>query len=426
MAGTVGSLVTLLCLSLSSTIALARPVAYGEHFIRLGEVLPGTGAVQEDVPAPDLVASQDSYRLQMQEMELRDGPYADALAEPLAAMGNAYRRQGEFEAALASYRRALHVVRVNDGLYSERQIPVLRELLLTFRETGDYEALDQRYEYFFRLYGQGKPPYTELRLRAALEYLRWQREALLLDLDGDAKRRLLGLITLNGDLVDAVLADPNSPYSWKRDFTQSQLRNFYLLQSMFTPRLQEIGLVAYPGPFGANPAGADLEDQRFDHLLRTVPGKGRFLIEQLEHAAALQGPLEQASLQLSLADWHQWNGGYQQADRAYRQVVEVLQQEGATELLQQWLGEPVELPANGALLRPADASDDEPASIRARFDVSTRGRVSNVSTEAVSGDVADELVSFRRRLSATLFRPRWDSGKPQASENLERDYRLID
>ena len=130
-----------------STTALARPVAYGEHFIRLGEVLPGAGAVQEGVPAPDFVASQDSYRQQMEEMELRDGPYADALAEPLAAIGSAYRRQGDFEAALASYRRALHVVRINDGLYSERQIPVLRELLLTFRETGDYEALDQSLDY---------------------------------------------------------------------------------------------------------------------------------------------------------------------------------------------------------------------------------------------------------------------------------------
>ena len=376
--------------------------------------------------ASDPGGSEVSYRQQMEEMELRDGPYADALAEPLAALGKAYRRQGDFDSALASYRRALHVVRINDGLYSERQIPVLRELLLTFRETGDYEALDQRYEYFFRLYGQGQPPYTELRLRAALEYLRWQREALLLDLDGDARRRLLGLIALNEDLVDAVLADPKAPYAWKWDFTQSQLRNFYLLQSMYTPRIQEIGLVHSPGPFGAKPVADDLEDQRFDHLLRTVPGKGRVLIEQLEQASANEGPIEQASLRLTLADWHLWNGGHQKAGSAYRQVVATLQHEGQTELLQQWLGEPVELPTNGAFLRPVDASNDEPARVRARFDVSTRGRVSNISTEALSGEAADELVSFRRRLADTLFRPRWDSGKPEASKGLERDYRLLD
>ena len=80
--------------------------------------------------------------------------------------------------------------RINDGLYSERQVPLLRELLQSYREAGDYEALDERYDYYFRLYGNGQPPYTEIRLRAALEYLRWQREALRLGVGGRELERL--------------------------------------------------------------------------------------------------------------------------------------------------------------------------------------------------------------------------------------------
>lgn len=414
-------------LALAPGYSPAAPEAYGMHFVRVDEVLPGQltprGEAREaPLSQPDLAP----YRAQLEEMELRDGPYADALAEPLAALGRAHRQQGAHAQALAAYRRALHIVRVNEGLYSERQIPLLREMLTTFRETGDLEALDGRYDYLFRLYGMGQPPYTPMRLRAAMEYLRWQREALLLEVSGSGQRRMLEMAALNGRLVEQVMADPGAPWAWKRDLTRSQIANYYLLLDTFTPLVHETQLIATRDPFGTKPVVADLEDQRLDNLLRNAGARGRGLLEDLRALAASEGPVEVAALDLALADWQLWNGDRQRARENYAQAATRLESAGEHATLQAWLGEPVELPANGAFLLPEQPGDEPFATVRARFDVSESGRVRVHGAESLEAESSASLSSFRRKLGATLFRPRWEDGEIRASLNVERDYRLLD
>ena len=193
------------------------PALYGQEYYRLGQSwedghprrLPRSlqRGLPRSLPEPrrdNSDGDESAYIQQLQLQELSAGPYSDALAEPLASLGRHYRERGEYGEALGYYRRALHIVRVNDGLYSERQIPLVRDLLDTYRLAGDLQELDERYEYFFRLYGNGEPPYTELRLRASLEFLRWQREALRIDLDGDGKNRLLKLYQLNEHILETA------------------------------------------------------------------------------------------------------------------------------------------------------------------------------------------------------------------------------
>jgi hypothetical protein len=411
------------CMLVTET-ALAGPEAYGTRFIRVDETLPGsTGAPGGSAAVAPTDKSR--YREQMEAAELEAGPYADALAEPLAALARGHRQDGDYEQALATYRRALHIVRVNDGLYSERQIPLLREMLITYRESGDLEGLDQRYEYFFRVYGMGQPPYTPLRLRAALEYLRWQREALLLDLPGNPERRILDLIALNAALAETVMADPAAPFSWKRDLVLSQVANLYLLQDQFEPSIDETSLFRGRELVDPTPLVESLDDQRMDNALRSAYMKGRLLLEGLQSEEPGLEAAERASLALALADWHHWNGSRERATQAYVEVVDMLQQAGEASLLEQWLGEPVELPDNGTFLLPV-ASRGLREQVRARFDVSEQGRVRSIETETLSGDAVSGLGSFRRRLAATLFRPRWSTGQATAVEGLQRDYRLLD
>jgi hypothetical protein len=370
-------------------------------------------------------ADASRYREQLQAAELDAGPYADALAEPLTALARGHRQAGDYARALAAYRRALHIVRVNDGLYSERQIPLLREMLIIYRESGDLEGLDQRYEYFFRVYGMGQPPYTPLRLRAALEYLRWQREALLLDLPGNRERRMLDLIALNASLVEAVMADPAAPFGWKRDLVLSQVANLYLLQDQFEPSIDETSLFHGRELVDPKPLVESLDDQRMDNALRSAYVKGRLLLEELQAAEPALGVPERAALSLALADWHHWNGSRQRAAQVYAEVVDTLRQAGEEALLEEWLGKPVELPDNGTFLLPA-ASRSLKEQVRARFDVSEQGRARSIETEALSGEEASGLGGFRRRLAATLFRPRWSTGAATAVKGLQRDYQLLE
>lgn len=415
----------LLGLLLSIPPVDARPQGYGEYFVRLGQQwsdgdnakLPADGA-----PGP---VAMDEYQQRRDALEQQGGPYEDGLAEPLGALARYHRDRGDYAQALSAYRRALHVVRINDGLYSERQIPLLRGLLGTFRAAGDFDALDQRYDYFFRLYGNGKPPYSKLRIGASLEYLRWQREALRRELGGNDKKRLLDLVNLTDDLLGWVAADIDAPYAWQRELTYSQLRNLYLLQHRFTPSLQEQGLVSSREFMGMQPLSVDFEDKRIDAMLREAPSKGSALLQQLQATGQGQEAVEQASLQLVQADWYWWNGDRRRAETGYGAVVSLLEQAGETGLLQEWLGHPVELPDNGAFWQPSSQRPADDA-VRVRFDVSARGRVSNIEARPLSGEPESRLSSFKRRLAGTLFRPRWASGAAEAVSSLQRDYQLLD
>ncbi len=412
-------------LGFCAVAAQGQPTAYGQDFVRLGaswpEGLPGAGQAGP-VAAP---ASGQAYVDQLRELELEQGPYSAGLAEPLDSLGRYYLAQGLHPQAVAMYSRALHVVRINDGLYSQRQLPLLRGLLSAYREAEDWETLDERYAYFFRLLGNGKPPFTELRVRAALEFLRWQREALRLDFPGE-RRRLLSLINLNEAILDAVSLDIGAPYAWRRDLAFSQLHNLYLLGQRVEARDER---VIVPGPsdyIGAKPLSVDLESQQLDSLLRSAPRRGADLVQQLLPAAAVEGTREEAALKLVLADWYFWHGNQRRATEVYRQVVNTLSAAGEDELLQAWLGEPVELPDNGVFWQPAETAADAVTVVNARYDIAASGRLRNLEVELVSGSEEVSIGGFRRRLAATLFRPRWSAGEAQPVAGVSRKYRLLD
>ncbi|WP_133125925.1 tetratricopeptide repeat protein [Pseudohalioglobus lutimaris] len=417
-------LVCALALWVIALAAVGRPAAYGEDFVRLGaswaEGGPGRG--QYRLVAENTLA-QD-YHQQLLDMELQQGPYSPALAEPLDALGGYYLQQGLHSQAVAMYSRALHVVRVNDGLYSERQVPLLRGLLSAYREAEDWQTLDARYAYFFRLLGNGKPPFTELRLRAALEFLRWQREALRLGLPGE-RRRLLAMISLNDEILDALAMDTGAPYRWHRDLAFSQVLNLYLLSQRIDASADKFLVTAPSDYIGATPLSVDLETQRLDSLLRSAPGRGAELLQQLLPLAALQGAREKASIELALADWYFWHNNHGRANAAYAQVVNTLAAAGETALLEQWLGKPVELPDNGVFWQPPPPAGEDAAVVSARYDISAGGRLSNLELDVVSGSEDISVGGFRRRLAATLFRPRWSAGEAQRVSGVSRQYRLL-
>lgn len=403
-----------------ATSAVARPQPYGEHFLRLDRVSGAAGgAVVSRVDSPE------DYLAQMESMETEQGPYADGLAEPLGSLGRYYRQQGDFEQAQEAYRRALHIIRVNDGLYSERQIPLVRDLLATFRDAGDYEALDRRYEYLFRLYGAGRAPYTELRMRAALEYLRWQREAMRMKLDGGGADRLLDAMEINDEILDGIEHAGSVPYAWRKRFVLSQLRNLYILRDRFQPDTHENPLGSSRNVFGAQPITVELRDQRLENLRQGAEVKARTLAEKLRQAAVAEGPVAEARLELALADWYFWNGKRGSAKTGYRRVAELLRNAGEPGLVGEWLGQPVELPEDGAFWAGRPSADAALAEVRASFNVSSRGRVSDIEVKALNPGAEADLSRFKRNLNATLFRPRWDGGEAESVEGLVRDYRLL-
>lgn len=420
---------SVLVLWLGASPSRAASYAYGEHFVRLGQYWVDEAPAQSEIPL-DPAGEEDvkEYRQQLLRQEAVGGPYADNLAEPLMALGWHYRRQGALDDARALFQRALHVVRINDGLYSDRQVPILQVLLDLYRLGGEYQALDERYDYYFRLFGGGKPPFTELRLRAALGYLRWQREALRLGIDDDESRRLLALYRLNESLLDGVSADPSVDWHWYRDLVLSQLKNLYLVQILVAGTVHQEGLVLSRQELAREWEEQDVGKRQLEGIQRDAASRGGRLLEQAINAWPGDADnIELARLHLAMGDWYQWLGREAQAREQYAAVAQMLSRSGQQVVLQQWLGQPVELPDNGAFWQPAPAQQDaEPVEITLHYDISAAGRVRNLGSDDAGPAARRKAASIKRKFRQIRFRPRWQSGTAEAVEQLRRTYTLLD
>jgi hypothetical protein len=420
------------------------PATYGYEAVRLGQAWPdaypgsafGPAGKDRVLPQQAIVAAERSEtrtdnQALVTQLEVTTGPYSAQLSEPLMALGRSYSEAGDYDLARSHFRRALHIVRVNDGLYSAVQAPILRELLNTFRLTADAQALDDRYDYLFQLYGSGQRPFTEVRLRASLEYLRWQREALRLGLEGDDKRRLLKLLEINESLLAEVNSDPSVSFSMRRSLVLSQLRNFYLLQDRVRPRTTEVGLVQY-SPFAGLPGESGPGDKSFNQTrLETYQRRalraGEELLQTLQPTADLQGVEEGARIRLEMADWYQWNGADGRAQKTYVAVADQLVRAGRDDLLNLWLGQPRELPDNGTFWQPPSPLDEQQrVVISARFKVSARGQAAAVETRAHKPEDEGEARWLARYLTTVRFRPRYLTGQAESVEEVAFDYEVRD
>ncbi|NND67382.1 MAG: hypothetical protein HKN19_07335 [Halioglobus sp.] len=419
----------LLCLAAG---AWAAGSPYGEEFVRYGHDRADTApALSGFMPSAEPVEPGDGAELirQVEALESAFGPYADGLDEPLGSLGRHYLATGELGRALEVFTRAMHIVRVNEGLDSQRQMPVLRAMLDTYRLSGDHAALDERYDYYYTMLGAGEPPYTDVRLQAALAYLRWQREALRLEVDKNAGRRLLALLRHNENLIDNVARDDTLAPQWQAALALSQVKNYYLLQELvdepdpvYTSR--HVAPIPEIGRTQRNPV--------LDELERRRSGVRRLGASALENALLdlPQGtePMLRARLLLALGDWYQWHGDLSSAKRYYAQTVSTLADGGREDLLLQWLGEPVELPDNGVFFQPA-FGESVPAEhgVPLQFNVSASGRVTNVG---LAGQAEPErkrdAQRLLRRIRGTRFRPRWAGGFAEPTAQVTRRYVWLD
>jgi hypothetical protein len=387
---------------------------YGERFALAGEASApaaagGAGPTSRD--ADSAAADLAVLRERVRDVEQRGGPYAAGLAESLADLARAEEALGNSGAATTLRQRALHLTRLNDGLYSEAQLPLLRELFAADRRRGDFETLDGRYDYYFRLLGSGRPPFTALRFAAALEYQRWQREALLRELGGETDR-LLRLIELGDALVESLAtqlqqmparAENRERY---RRAGLSQLANFYLFAARIAPEQAPERAPATAPRFPTDPTEFDLERERLLSLRRSLKRRGDDLLQALEEAADPAVPGSRARLALERGDWLQWWGAYADAREHYRRSWRMLEAQGDRLFLDAWFGEPRPLPDNGVFRLDGRTPD---AAVTMRVAVDARGRA-----QAEFLDAEEGLSRLQRRLPRLLrntrFRPAMADG----------------
>jgi len=406
--------------------AFAAGEPYGEDFAREGESWAEGEPPALLPPPPDAAeaptdATLGALQARLEALEAAGGPYAGGLDEPLAALGRALAARGRYGEAVAAYRRALHVLRVNDGLYGEAQKPLLAALLSLYRAAGDYATLDEQYPWFFRVYGNGQPPLTGLRLEAALAYQRWQREALRRNL-GDGSRRLLALLDLGEALLERVEAKPGASWGARRDLALAQLANLYLVAERVAPPPED-----YPGlrtvdPYRRNDLfSGDPQQDRLQAVRRTAEAEGRRLLEDV--AAAAPDAVARAGVLVALGDWQQWHGRERAAREAWQGARDALVKAGEAARVEALFGSPRELPDNGVFWQPPAPDPDSPRSlVEARFEVDALGRARAVEARTVAGRES-AYIGVVRALRRLRFRPRFEGGEPVAT-SVQRRYEV--
>lgn len=393
-------------LFLSAAFALAGSEPYGKSFVEVDGLWPDESLPEAPLYLPENPAAAraavDQLEQRLAEQQFSVGPYASALAETLGDLARAQEAAGDVEAAMRSRERALHLTRVNDGLYSEAQGPLVRAILDTLRREKDFARLDERYDYFFRLYGAAQPPWDGVRWPAAMEYLRWQREALRRELEADPLNRLLQLQILNDDLLDR-LNDPESAAGWelRRDATLSQLKTFYLIEELVDPA------PVFPTRRGDWMRPDDprrdlnINRERLENLQRTLSGSARRMLEELVTVIPEDLPAERAAVRLALADWLQWHGSTREARALYEQLWDDLNQQGLESLASEWFSRPVPLPDNGVFWVP-DAPGAGPIRVGLRVSESGRARA---DIERVPPRLSRAASRLRKHINAARFRP---------------------
>ncbi|MEO1078021.1 MAG: hypothetical protein AAFY29_00590 [Pseudomonadota bacterium] len=379
-----------------------------------GEPLEGIG----ESPGPDPADGLRELRERADAQELRYGPYAVELVETLGDLARLLDANGDNAAALGLRERALHLIRVNEGLYSPSQGPILRAILDSDRRRGDLDALDARYSYFFRLYGAGRAPYSELRWAAAMEYFAWQREALLRKIDRDPRGRLLELHATQEELRVALLEDPSADWRYLRDISLSQLATLYIVDDMidvqeflYDPRTQRRRR--------EDPLDFDPLRERVENLKRTLRGRGRDILEEALARIPLDEVQARAELRLELGDWQHWQGASRAAEDIYIQLWDDLGSSNLLGLRASWFETPQPLPAAGVFIHPGIRSDRV---IHCVLDVSERGRV---RVSGCDGQRDSDTERLRRNLQASRFRPAYAAGAAVAVEGLGTTWRTI-
>ena len=332
-------------------------------------------------------------------LEAARGPYHPGLAQPLLAAAALAREMRFDEAAIELYSWALQNLRINRGLATPEQLPVVEALLELHREAGDSEAVNNREAYIYRLAGRGQRPWSEDRLRAALRYLAWWQEWLLLKGEWYDGRELWDLHRAGEALAESVCAAEAWAQEWCGPMTLRALGTLYLIDYQIEP-IDDFG---DPRRLRRRPDwDQDMFDQRLYDLAASAYAAGVRLLQ-----TALERVPDDPDLKLALADWRWFQGRQSSAREDYR----ALQAEMPARFV-----EPEPLPTLPVFRRdPRLARDSDRVILRVK--VTARGQAREV--EFTGPETVEEGVRIRARraLRDTRFRPRLNAnGEPEDAE----------
>jgi hypothetical protein len=371
-------------------------------------------------PAATTSPSQEelAYQNAIQEIESRQGAYAQELSESLYSMALSLQSQGRHAEAIKLFRRGVHLTRINEGLYCAQQIPLLQGEIASHIAAQNYAVADERQHYLYRVQMRSLGSGDALT-DALTQQAKWQYSAYQLDQGPAAYTHLMTMRDLYQQAMQDVIAREGEKSPKLLPPLNGMLQAQYLISGYDWRESDQV--------FGE-------EGQLNEPLLRFKAysaesyEQGSAILEAMagiEQQHGAQDSTALASNLVMLGDWHLWNGRTEAAWQAYRDAEAELARGGAAQTqLQQLFGEPVALPAIAELNPLPPTVDPRQADVLLAFGVSEEGRVRDL--QRMDDNEADDRQASRlmRQLRRTTFRPRFEAGQPVETERLVKAFNI--
>ena len=366
------------------------------------------------------------------------GPFAEELLPQFYALGLAYQRENDHEAALEALGKAEYLSRINHGLLAREQVGIVEHMITSYLALGDLGEARQKQQYLLYLvretYGTNNPHLGPLLHKQADQNMDTFHQVL--------RRPPEFTLSMNfntpGRWRSATPRDMafSNLYSAQNQY-QGAIMNMVRNRDYFNPRLLELELKLLGTLYlGANRQGL-VDDPDF-HLNRRYVRTGSHVgrtgqegnvyefhsgrrawsrMEIYQRANPESGPLDIADTLLGQADWHILFDRRAQAQQLYRQVYDyLLAEQVPAERIDAIFDPvvPVQLPSFAPLpysrarhgISPSEVIDYD-GWIDVRFRLSRWGRARSIDILDTSSPDSKRMVrQLRRLLTAAPFRPR--------------------
>jgi len=376
-------------------------------------------AAEGTLPRPIADAADiDAYRMSVESIETQVGAYAPGLSEQLLSLGLALQQQGRHKEAIDHFKRGTHLTRINNGLYSASQIPLIQGEITSHIAMGELVKADQRQLYMYQVQ-QRSLNNPDSRTDALMQQAQWQYQAYQMRIGATQFERLLNMSNLYRIATGEVAEREGNTSIKLLTPLYGLLQTEYLISSYqgadaHSASSSEPGLAAQQNQFNAYRSKSYKQGQA---IIRAI--------YDVEIAQTDEQFLATAESLVQLGDWQLWNGEISAAEKTYREALrELAELDDAQQQVERLFGEPVPLPAIDSI-RPLPAIvAAEEGNILVEFDVTKRGKVTNLSRLDDNEELDGKANRLLRKLRKTPFRPRFENQNPVSTESISHAYKL--
>ena len=395
---------------------LRIPACAGMTLLLCGSL---AGAQAPD-PEPLRATAADAtpYLRYIGDLEARNGPYAEGLAEQLLGLGLTYQNHGLHWEAIEAFKRGTHLARVNHGLNSARQLPLLENMIENLVTVGDYTTADARQSYLDRIqrkiYGDNSEEMAQAMMRRTTREWRAYHPRT-----GDAA--YLRLVTLS-QIYSKI---------WRNISDREGDHSLDLLTPLNGVLRTQHLILEYNENSRSAGAGSSSDalfknQSQFVVLHVNTYKRGNEAIGALREIYSYndgEDSLNTIGTLVQVGDWNLLHGRRGAAVDSYRAAWRKLgEQEDADTARQRFFGQPVLLPDLSGLPGDIPPPKDVKGYAEVSFHVSSRGRVRNLELLSWENEENRKPIKLMRELKSKVFRPAMVAGKPVETETMRKRY----